>query len=48
MHLAEHAALMGVFQARLDAIQELLGAKDEAADHHNTESAGVGVNFLLN
>ena len=41
---------MDVFPARLDAIQELLGTGEAAADHHNleTESAGVGVNFLLN
>ena len=41
---------MGVFPARLDAIQELLGAAGEAAaDHHSLEtSAGAGVNFLLN
>ena len=42
---------MGVFPARLDAIQELLGAAGgAAADHHSleTESAGAGVNFLLN
>ena len=38
---------MGVFQARLDAIQELLGARGEAAaDHHNPETAGVGINFF--
>ena len=40
---------MGVFQARLDAIQELLGANDEAADRRlEIEIAGAGVNFLLN
>ena len=40
---------MGVFPARLDAIQELGAAGEAAADHHSLETiAGAGVNFLLN